>query len=100
MLIAYGCQFDLTFSADTPTVCLIDVHSRHAGGIVPTSLSFDTNPKLEPTIFIDDFGNIARRFTAPAGSMRLSLSGLYRTDGSLDRRDPKARALPVDKLPA
>ncbi len=100
MLIAYGCQFDLTFDQDTPTVCLIDVHTSHARNVMPASLNFETSPRLAHHAFIDDFGNIGRRFTAPAGPLRLKLEGVYRADGSLDRRDPSAKALPVDHLPA
>jgi transglutaminase-like putative cysteine protease len=99
MLIAYGCAFDLEFIQPTPAVCLIDVHSSHAGSLVPASLTFETDPPLATTTFLDDFGNLSRRFTAPAGSMRLRLSGLYRADGSLDRRDANARVLPVERLP-
>ncbi|OYW56289.1 MAG: hypothetical protein B7Y80_07575 [Hyphomicrobium sp. 32-62-53] len=99
MLIRYGCSFELQLPQDTPTVCLIDVHTSHAQNIVPNALSFETSPKVPTETFIDDFGNIARRFTAPAGVMRLSLGGLCRADGTLDRRDPSARVLPVDRLP-
>lgn len=100
MLIAYGCEFDLNFTQDTPTICLIDVHTSHARHVVPGSLSFETNSTLPHHVFIDDFGNIARRFTAPAGAMRIKLEGIFQSDGKLDRRDLSARVLPVDRLPA
>jgi transglutaminase-like putative cysteine protease len=99
MLIRYGCSFELQMPHDTPTVCLVDVHTSHAKNILPDALSFETTPRVPVETFVDDFGNIARRFKAPAGTMRLSLSGLCRDDGTLDRRDPAARALPVDRLP-
>lgn len=100
MLIAFGCCFELLFTQDTPTVCLVDVHSSHARGVVPGSVKFETTPKLAEQMFVDDFGNIARRFVAPAGLFRFQLDGTYSTDGSLDRRDLSAKVLPVDELPA
>jgi transglutaminase-like putative cysteine protease len=100
MHIAYGCSFDITFPQATPAVCLIDVHTSHARNVVPSSLTFESTPELAHHVFIDDFGNIARRFTAPAGSIRLTLAGIYKADGSLDRRDPSANVLAVDRLPA
>ncbi len=99
MLIAYGCAFELSFFQPTPTVCLVDVHTSHVRNVLPATLTFETNPGLATDTFVDDFGNIARRFTAPAGKLRLSLDGIYKADGTLDRRDPNARALPVDRLP-
>lgn len=99
MLIRYGCSFELQLAQDTPTVCLIDVHTSHAKNVLPNALTFETVPRVPADIFIDDYGNVARRFTAPAGGLRLSLSGLCRADGTLDRRDPSARVLPVDQLP-
>ncbi len=100
MLIRYGCRFDLNFTHDTPTVCLIDVHTSHARNVLPATLSFETSPCVAAHTFVDEFGNLARRFTAPAGTLKVKLDGLYRADGSLDRRDAKARVLPVDRLPA
>jgi transglutaminase-like putative cysteine protease len=99
MLIRYGCSFELQLTQDTPTVCLIDVHTSHAKNILSHALTFETAPRVTTEVFVDHFGNIARRLTAPAGQMRLSVAGLYRADGSLDRRDPAARVLPVDRLP-
>ncbi len=99
MLIRYGCSFELHLPQDTPTVCLIDVHTSHAKAIVPSALTFETTPRVKGETFVDDFGNIARRFMAPQGGVRLSLSGLYRADGSHDRRDATARVLAVDRLP-
>jgi transglutaminase-like putative cysteine protease len=99
MLIRYGCSFELQMPQDTPAVCLVDVHTSHAKNIVPNALAFETTPRVPVETFVDDYGNIARRFTAPAGTLRLSLSGLCRADGKLDRRDPAARILAVDRLP-
>lgn len=100
MLISYGCAFGLQFQQAAPVVCLIDVHPSAAPGIVPASLAFETNPSLAATTVIDEFGNLARRFTAPAGTLSLKLSGLFRAEAEPDRRDARARVLPVDELPA
>ncbi len=100
MLIQYGCEFDLTFTQETPAVLLIDVHTSHARNVVAPTLSFESTPRLAHQAFIDDFGNIGRRFTAPAGPLRVKLGGIYRADGNLDRRDASAKVLPVDRLPA
>jgi transglutaminase-like putative cysteine protease len=99
MLIRFGCSFDLTLAQDTPTVCLVDVHSSQARNVVPNSLVFSTSPVIKPQIYIDDFGNIARRFIAPSGTLRLSFEGHYTADGTLDRRDGKARVIDVGQLP-
>jgi transglutaminase-like putative cysteine protease len=100
MHIRFGCTFEINLPQDAPTVCLIDVHTSHAHHVVPGSVRFAADPDVAHDVFLDEFGNIGRRFTARQGPLRIALEGLYRADGTLDRRDMKARVLDVGRLPA
>jgi transglutaminase-like putative cysteine protease len=99
MFIAYGCDFKISVPAETHTVCLVDVHQDEACNVVASSVRCQLTPALPITTTVDEFGNVARRFTAPAGEIAIRLEGMYRADGGLDDRDPDAKVLPATDLP-
>ena len=98
MQIRYGCEMSFISSAPAPTVCMIDVHPSRARDLTGVPM-LAINPGRGATSGFDSFGNIIRRFEAPAGETRIMLSGLFTDNNVLDARDPSAEALPVGDLP-
>ncbi len=98
MKIRYGCEMSFVTNAPTPTVCMIDVHPSRARGLAGLPRLI-INQGVGAATGVDSFGNIIRRFEAPAGETRISFSGVVVDDGVLDARDPSAEAMPIGDLP-
>jgi transglutaminase-like putative cysteine protease len=98
MDIRYGFDIAVDFAQPTTFLAMMDVHSDFRGGVAQ-----ETALELEPVIpaerFVDDNGNVVRRFSAPAGTTSLRLRGVFRTDGRADEVDTAAGAAPVCDLP-
>jgi transglutaminase-like putative cysteine protease len=98
MLIRLG--YDIRFDIHTPVpmVALLNVHPsrRH-------DLREEDRLKIEPGIPVEEyrdvFGNIATRFIAPQGEIRLWNSTLIEDSGEPDPVCPDAREVPVGELP-
>jgi transglutaminase-like putative cysteine protease len=94
--LGYDIQFDLP--AATPVVAMLNVHPSRAGDLLePDCLRIEPDVKQEQ--YIDAFGNICSRFTAPAGRLRLWNSTLIADSGKVDPSDVSAREIPVADLP-
>jgi transglutaminase-like putative cysteine protease len=77
---------------------MLNVHPSRAGDLVePDRLRIE--PDVEPEQYIDAFGNLCCRFTAPAGRIRLFNSTLIEDSGNVDPQDFSAREIPVADLP-
>jgi transglutaminase-like putative cysteine protease len=98
MKIRYGCELAFVAKAPTPTICMIDVHPSRAHEL-RDGACFNVNPATVAWSGVDSFGNIIRRFEAPAGETRISFLGEVADTGALDARDPGAEAMPIGDLP-
>ena len=98
MKIRIGCSMSIAVSVPTHTLCLVDVHPERAHDLVAPP-HFTTSPSLPVETRADQFGNVMRRFTAPAGHSRISLSGIVSDNGQLDFRQPGAPISDVALLP-
>ncbi len=104
MRIRYGYNIELICQQELPLITLLDVHpSRRHDLIVPdemsvTSLS-DPSRKVASAQFIDPFGNICRRITAPPGGIALRAEGIVHDSGELDPVDPAAGEVSPARLP-
>jgi len=90
--IAYDCP------APTPMMLTLSVHPSRQGDL-ETPDWIATNPNLDVRQYIDAFGNICSRLTAPAGRTVLSADFIIRDSGLLDVVAPDARQTPVEDLP-
>jgi len=74
------------------------VHPSRAGDLLePDQLRIE--PDVPQEQYLDGFGNLCTRFTAPAGWIRLWNSTLIEDSGEVDAHDFSAREIPVADLP-
>jgi transglutaminase-like putative cysteine protease len=98
MLIRYGYDITLTCAQPTPMVCLLAVHDDRAGD-VRLAESLVTIPPTPTTVYRDLFGNVCRRFVAPAGRFSMWSDGTVEDSGALDPVVSEAAEIPVADLP-
>lgn len=94
--LGYDIQFDVPVSV--PVVAMLNVHPSRAGDLLEPDL-IRIEPDVEQEQYIDSFGNLCTRFTAPPGLIRLWNSTLIEDSGEVDAQDPSARENPVADLP-
>jgi transglutaminase-like putative cysteine protease len=98
MKIRVGFELAYEFAQTTPMVVMLNVHpSRACDLIKPDQLQ--VSPLVPVTRYLDAFGNICRRLTAPAGLFEISTDALVADTGLPDEVDPKARQHEVSELP-
>ncbi len=98
MKIRIGCNLSIAVSVPTHTLCLVDVHPERAHDLVAPP-RFETSAAVLFETRADHYGNLMRRFTAPAGVTRVTLSGLVNDNGQLDFRPAGALIADVSALP-
>lgn len=104
MRIRYGYNIEIVCQQDLPLITLLDVHpSRRHDLVAPDEMAVNSllNPSQQITTsqFIDPFGNICRRITAPAGGISLKAEGIVHDSGELDPVHPAAGEVPPSRLP-
>ena len=98
MRIRLGYDIRFEIPAPVPIVALLNVHpSRRQDLQEPDRLLVEPGIPVEE--YRDMFGNIATRFMAPAGTIRLLNSTLIEDSGQPDPVCPEAREVPVSELP-
>jgi transglutaminase-like putative cysteine protease len=98
MLIRFGYDITVQCEEPTPMVCLMEVRpERRADMTVPEQLV--TTPAVETRTYIDMFGNICRRFTAPAGEFSIWADGVIADPGTADPVFPDAAEIAIPDLP-
>ena len=98
MLIRLG--YDLRFqnSANIPFIAMLNVHPSRQKDLREPDLLL-TDPQVPLEQYIDSFGNVCTRFTAPQGDVRLYSSSLIEDSGVPDPVCWEARQLPIPQLP-
>jgi transglutaminase-like putative cysteine protease len=94
--LGYDIQFEVPVSV--PVVAMLNVHPSRAGDLLEPDI-LRIEPDVQQEQYLDTFGNLCSRFTAPAGSIRLWNSTLIEDSGEVDPSDPTAREIPVADLP-
>lgn len=99
MLIRFGYELRIAVTQPTPFVCVLDVHPDRRGDI-RHEYPFSVRPHSIPaTKYVDSFGNICRRFVAPAGETTMRGDGIILDSGAPDPIAPAAQEIPVANLP-
>jgi len=104
MRIRYGYHIEITCQQELPLITLLDVHPsrRHdlvvSDAMVVTSLQHPSR-EVPTSQFIDPFGNICRRITAPHGGVSLRAEGIVYDSGELDPADPSAAEVSPSHVP-
>jgi len=98
MLIRYGYDITVNCLQPTPMVCVLSIHAERAGDLLaPEQVA--TTPVVPTTTYRDLFGNLCRRFVAPAGDFQLWGDGTVRDSGRPDPVLREAAEIPVADLP-
>ena len=98
MLIRAGYHIRLTPSMPSPMLATLSVHpSRNKDLVTPHRIT--TDPELPMYDFVDAFGNVCTRLTAPAGGVTLSCDFTIEDSGLPDRQVPDAIQHRVEDLP-
>ncbi|MGA2739376.1 MAG: transglutaminase family protein [Bryobacteraceae bacterium] len=94
--LGYDIQFEVPVSV--PVVAMLNVHPSRAGDLLEPDL-LRIEPDVKQEQYIDNFGNLCCRFTAPPGWIRLWNSTLIEDSGEVDAHNYAAREIPVADLP-
>ena len=98
MLIRLGYDIQFEVAVPTPVIAVLDVHpSRRADLLEPDLMKIE--PEVPVSQYMDSFGNICSRFTAPAGVTRLWNSTLISDSGQPEEHGFMAEQLAVEQLP-
>jgi transglutaminase-like putative cysteine protease len=98
MLIRYGYDITVSCAEPTPMVCFLAVHDERADDLQSRE-KLTTTPDVATTIYRDSFGNVGRRFVAPAGDFSIKGEGAIEDDGMPDVADWSATEMQVAGLP-
>ena len=98
MLIRYG--FDITFTCNQPTAMatMLGIHDERRNDLQGIE-QFVAVPDLPTTTYRDLYGNVCRRFTAPAGDLQIWGDGTVVDSGLHDPVVSDAQEVPVPDLP-
>jgi transglutaminase-like putative cysteine protease len=94
------CGFTITYDcpAPTPMLLALSVHpSRRDDLETPDPIRIE--PPLDVRQYLDSYGNICSRLTAPAGRLTVSSDFVIRDSGLIDAYAPDAVQHPVQDLP-
>ena len=94
--LGYDIQFDIP--APVAMVALLNVHPSRIGDLKELD-ELRTEPRLEISYFLDNFGNRCARFVAPPGRLKLFNCTLIRDSGLPDETNWSAAETPVGDLP-
>ncbi|MFT4096986.1 MAG: transglutaminase family protein [Rhodoblastus sp.] len=98
MKISFGYEIAVHCPAPTAMICQLDLHPSLSASVVDEQ-PFAANPFLFSRTYRDSFGNICRRFVAPAGDLVIAAGGVFESSGKPDPVRPQLREIPVGSLP-
>ncbi|MCK5750956.1 MAG: transglutaminase family protein [Oricola sp.] len=98
MLIRFGYDITVHCEQPTPMVCLMDIRPERKEDMTAPERVV-TTPQVPTHTYVDLFGNVCRRFTAPAGDFSIWADGVVADPGTEDVAFPDAGEIPVPDLP-
>ncbi|MDQ6437764.1 transglutaminase family protein [Mesorhizobium sp. LHD-90] len=98
MLIRLGYEIAINCAQPTPIVALLDIHQSRRQDIKRQTRML-TSPAVPTRPYSDLFGNTCRRFTAPAGGVRILYDAVVEDSGEHDAANTLAQETPVENLP-
>jgi transglutaminase-like putative cysteine protease len=96
MRLDAGCEMTLQADADCPAIAMLRPRSGLAQWLVRESYEFD--PWVPTTEYVDIYGNLCQRLVIPQGSMRIRVEATVETEAYI-AIDVDARVTPVAELP-
>jgi transglutaminase-like putative cysteine protease len=98
MHIRVGYEIAISCDQPTPVISLLEIHKDRQGDI-KRQTRVVTSPNVPTRLYTDRYGNVCRRFVAPAGGVRLLYDAVVDDSGEPDEVNVLARETPVDALP-
>jgi transglutaminase-like putative cysteine protease len=98
MLIRLGYEIAIDCAQPTPLISLLEIHDEQQRHIKRQTRVL-TSPGVKSHAYRDLFGNVCRRFVAPAGHFRLLYDALVEDGGLPDEINTLAAETPVEQLP-
>jgi transglutaminase-like putative cysteine protease len=98
VLIRFGHDIRVECAAPTPMVGLLSVRPERAADLRAGETLVMT-PEIPTRTYLDSFGNICRRFVAPAGGLAIWTDGVIEDSGLPDPVEADAEEIPVADLP-
>jgi transglutaminase-like putative cysteine protease len=98
MRIEVGFDIEYKTAAPTPMVIMLSIHPSRVRDIVGREIIV-AEPAAAIRYYLDSFGNVCGRLTAPPGAVRLRGSALVADTGQPDPVVRHARQLAIDHLP-
>lgn len=99
MFIRLGYEIEIDCLQDTPLVSLLEIHSDRQADIIRQT-AVVTTPEAGSRTYRDLYGNVCRRFMAPAGKFSITYDAVIRDSGKTDSVNALAELTPIDRLPA
>jgi len=96
MRLRAGCEITVEASETCPTVAMLRPRSGKAQWLESESYEFE--PPVRPTEYVDAYGNLCQRFDIPTGVMRIKWNAVVDTDEEI-AVDPQAAVVAVSDLP-
>lgn len=90
-------SFQVRTTADCPVVAMLRPQSGHGQWLVQER--YELTPWVRATEYVDVYGNLCQRFTAPAGKMAIKVITEIETEEQI-AVEPSAQATPVADLPS
>lgn len=98
MLIRFGHEMTVTCPQPTAMVCLLAPHRDRLPDLALPEV-VTTSPQVPIHSYFDMFGNLCRRFVAPAGDFTLRSDCTLHDSGLPDAYAPDAAEMPIADLP-
>lgn len=99
MHIRLGYEIAIECDQPTPVISLLDIH-RDRQPDIQRQTRFMTSPSVSVSTYTDAFGNMCRRFVAPAGGIRILYDAVIHDSGEPDEVNTLAAEMPVEALPS
>ena len=96
MRLEAGCEMTVQADADCPAIAMLRPRSGLAQWLVHESYEFD--PWVPTTEYVDIYGNLCQRLTIPQGTMRIRVSATVETEPTI-AINYDAPVTPVAELP-
>jgi len=92
--------YDISFECDeaVPMLLMLSVHPSRQQDVIGSS-ALKLSPAVGSRDYVDLFGNVCTRLTAPVGRLNVSSRFIIADSGAEDEGAPSARQLPVEELP-
>ncbi|MHB2170089.1 transglutaminase-like domain-containing protein [Alsobacter sp. R-9] len=99
MKIRIGYKISYECSQRTPMLLMLRIHPSHENDLAfPDTMT--TSPTVPVQTYIDGFGNLCSRITAPPGIITLTTNSEIVSSPLQDLTMPEARQVDVDRLPS